>query len=225
MHHSLRTLALLAATTVIVSTTPAHARDGFEWGDPLGFSPLDLSGKLGVLWGTLAVTTSLLIADDSPKSQRAPRDQFYFTSRAEWYQSIHEDETDVWSGRLGGGAYARRWLSVGGELHATGARDSRIRTVGSGGLVLARFHFIQTRPVSVFFEQGIGMILFKQPFPPGGSKLDFTPMYGLGVLIHFYDEIYSYIGVRHLHISNAGLFGEGNPGFDSNGVSLGFELR
>lgn len=205
--------------------TPTARADGFEWDNPLGFSPLDLSGKLGVVWGTLAVAGSLLVLDDSPKSQRPPRDQFYFTSRAEWYQSIHEDETDVWSGRLGGGAYARRWLSLGGELHATGVRDSRIRTVGSGALLLARFHFVQTRPVSVFFEQGIGMIVFKQPFPPGGSKANFTPVYGLGVLLHFYDEVYSYVGVRHLHVSNAGQFGDGNPGFDSNGVSLGFELR
>lgn len=220
MPKSLRLFGL----ALLVATTNARA-DRFEWDNPLGFSPLDLSGKLGVLWGTLAATTSLLIPNGSPKSQRPPRDQFYFTSRAEWYQSTHEDDTDVWSGRLGGGAYARRWLSVGGELHATGVRDSRIRTVGSGGLVLARFHFIQTKPVSVFFEQGIGMILFKQAFPPGGSKANFTPVYGLGVLLHFYDEVYSYVGVRHLHISNAGQFGEGNPGFDSNGISLGFELR
>jgi hypothetical protein len=217
-------VAVLVFCLLSLSSARASAAD-FEWGDPLGFTPLDLSGKLGVLWGTLAVTTSLLIPDDSPKSQRAPRDELYLTSRAEWYQSIHEDETDVWSGRLGGGAYARRWLSLGGELHLTGLRDSRIRTAGSGGLLVARFHFVQTKAVSVFFEQGIGMTLFRQPFPPGGSELNFTPVYGLGLMLLLTDDVYSYVGVRHLHVSNAGVFGDANPGFDSNGVSLGFELR
>ncbi len=52
MHHSprpLRLVALLAATTVIAATTRARAADGFEWDNPLGFSPLELSGQLGVL--------------------------------------------------------------------------------------------------------------------------------------------------------------------------------
>jgi Lipid A 3-O-deacylase (PagL) len=90
---------------------------------------------------------------------------------------------------------------------------------------IARWHLLTEPSASLFFESGVGLVYFGSAFPPSGTNLNFTPMYGLGSLIRVRDGVDLRLGVRHQHFSNAGVLGGGNPGFDSNGVSIGFQFR
>jgi hypothetical protein len=147
-------------------------------------------------------------------------------SQAGYYASCHESRTDVFEGGVGGSINVRRWLNVGIELHATRLRDERIGTGAVGGRLFVRWHVLNRRRTAQFFEQGLGLIASRKPFPPGGTRLNFTPVYGISAVQRVTEKMQLVVGLRHYHISNAGLAAgaDRNPGFDSNGVYVGYRF-
>jgi hypothetical protein len=211
------------ALTLLVSSECAFAEFNAE--NPVYSLPYN-DPKWSVLWTALGVTGSLLLTRaDPPGPGWKNRGRGFVTTSTTWLQSIHSDHTDVWGGQLMYGRYARTWLSLGLEGSALGLRDTRIRTGATSGSLIARWHLLTEPSASLFFESGVGLVYFSSAFPPSGTKLNFAPMYGLGSLIHLRDGVDLRLGVRHQHFSNAGVLGGGNPGFDSNGVIIGFQFR
>jgi Lipid A 3-O-deacylase (PagL) len=182
--------------------------------------------KWSVFWTALSVVASLLLTHPGQHEPNwSPQGRGFVTARATWLRSINPDATQVWGAELGCGRYQRRWLSLGVDAAALGVNDLPIRKGALEGSVFARWHLIAERSASLFFESGVGLAYFGSPFPPGGTHLNFAPMYGLGSLIRVREGVDLHLEVRHQHFSNAGVLGGGNPGFDADGVSVGLQFR
>lgn len=81
-----------------------------------------------------------------------------------------------------------------------------------------RYHFINRRRWSVFFDAGIGLIFSTDNVPDGGTGVNFTPRAGLGGTYQLNASGLRLLGgLRWHHISNARVEGEErNP--DRDGI-------
>jgi hypothetical protein len=209
-------VALLFARSAFAQVRPENPVYSLPYNDP----------KWSVLWSALGVVGSLVFThpvQDGP--DWSPQGRSFTTARATWLRSINPDGSEVWGGQLGYGRYPRRWLSLGCEGAALAVSDPRVRNGAFEGSLFARWHLVSERSASLFFESGVGLVYFGSAFPPGGTKLNFAPMYGLGSLIRVAEGVDLHLEVRHQHFSNAGVLGSGNPGFDADGLSAGFQFR
>jgi len=65
-------------------------------------------------------------------------------------------------------------------------------------------------------------VLFDAPFPDRGSGFNFNYFYAFMYHVRLGERTALDLGFRNQHISNASLFKDENPGFDSYGIRLGF---
>ncbi|MDX2088150.1 MAG: hypothetical protein SFX73_09875 [Kofleriaceae bacterium] len=153
-----------------------------------------------------------------------------------------------WSASLGGGringvgpgehidGYVARFgwvwspspaLSMGPEvsfLQLAGERDGGPATArGTAIIGLVRWHALRAAGGSAYVTLGWGGVVYGEPFPPRGTRLNGTSMFGGGVAARVGDESELRVELRRLHSSNGkGLVPE-NPAFD--GVELGVHLQ
>lgn len=103
-----------------------------------------------------------------------------------------------------------------------GNKDGEVaHTVGGGASVNLRWYGLRTSHAQVWTEWGVGPVVYGQDFPPGGSRFNFSSHIGLG-LAPVFDERSLQLGLSFRHVSNAGLFGDGNPGLDALYFSVGW---
>ena len=95
------------------------------------------------------------------------------------------------------------------------------RTLGGGGSLNMRWYALRSEPLSAWTEWGVGPVVYGAPFPPGGSQINFSSHVGVGLAPRIHGHS-AQVGVNFRHVSNAGLFGEGNPGLDAVLVSVGW---
>ncbi len=138
-------------------------------------------------------------------------------------------DVDIGEVRLGFGNYFRESLGLYGELslyRPTGRRDGvSVATYGLGLSFAVRWHFLQASGFSLFTDWGLGMMYGVEPFPPGGTRWNFTPHYGAGVSVPLRPDVHVLAGVRQLHMSNGKGLVEENPSFDGLGVHVGVGVR
>ena len=208
---------------------PSYANAEWNWR-----SPLDFSGVFGdsvtpiVILIPPIVTIGILMAHPDPGAKKLRSKigdrLWYAESRGAYFQSYHEDHTDVFQGSLGLGRFFRPWFSMGMDISATAFRDPRLHIGGVGGGLFFRWHFLRRQRWDLFYEQAIGLIFTSDEFPPGGTSVNFSPAYGIGVRHQILDRAMLVLSLRHFHVSNGGIFGDTNPGFDSNGIYVGYDF-
>ena len=222
---------IFLALICIFSLNPLMAYGQHDWRDPF-----DLDEVVGIAHFTRlilpvsALTAALLLTEPQENVDNAVgtmrQGSWFIDGRAGYYQGYHEHRTDIFEGASGFGYFLRSWLAVGMEFHATRFRDDRLGTSAVGGRPFVRWQ-LNKKCWSFYFEQGLGMIFSKENFPPGGTKINFTPAYGIGVIYHFLDKVHFVISARHYHLSNGGLIkgSDRNPGFDGNGLYAGYQIQ
>ncbi|MBN2542084.1 acyloxyacyl hydrolase [bacterium] len=222
---------LCAAVLMTVTHGKSYALD-YDWRDPLSVPGiLDVPAWTGVLMQGFALTASLLLSSPESHVENVPGTfrfgSHYYYSRAGYYQGYHHHHTDVFEGSAGFGYFLRDWLAVGGDFYAVKLRDDRLSTGGIGGKYFIRWHLVRKRKWSAYYENGLGILLTHEDFPPGGTKVNFTPAYGVGFTYKMADHAHMILCFRHYHISNGGLVaGENrNPGFDANGIYSGYHFQ
>lgn len=184
-----------------------------------------LSGGSGFIAGATAVTACLVFLK-SPKRDTTYTQQIHFFQDNGYYNGYNSPFTSVFLNNTGALFRVRKWMSLGLVLHAYHFRDSINNTWGLGGKPFARWYLLQKPKWKLFFEYGAGIVWSLDEFPDGGTHFNFTPTYGLGTEWRFDDRFNLQFGLRHLHISNAYLFGEDrNPSHDSNGFFIGFKYK
>ncbi|MBI2061958.1 MAG: acyloxyacyl hydrolase [Nitrospirae bacterium] len=212
----------LSVLLLLADIRPARAFDALN---PLGEPKL-------VLLGFPAFAASLYFTETDPSDRdRGSGDlrsrSWFISSQAGYFRSHGGRETDVADARSAFGFHFRRWLCAGMEFNLTGFRDDEVRTAGLGGNIFTRWQLPIGEKWTPFLETGIGMIFTADVFPPGGTKVNFTPLYGVGFLFRRFDDAYFFGSLRHLHISNGALIAgdSRNPGFDSLGATLGWQFQ
>lgn len=184
----------------------------------------------------MGLIASVLLTNSTPREGHSIDSirlaSWFIHSRTGYYKGYKSagkktNTTDILEWNIGFGYYFKKWLAVGMDFYASGFIDSEIKTVGGGGGPFVRWHLISYRSWSLYFEQGIGIIFIKSKFPPHGTKINFTPTYGLGMSFKLVPNIYFLVSVRHYHLSNGGLIDNDskNPAFDGNEVYAGGQFQ
>lgn len=224
----MRLLFTLLLSLVLVSSPHVNAQnvDDESWiENPLGFSPLELHTRNGLLVPAIAVTAILLLTDADTST--TDRWRMYGEMGISWgYKPPH---TTMYLANIGFLFKARSWLEIGPEISMYNPLDDFNNTVGIGIRPVARFYPINSETVRVYFESGAGLVYFRKEFPQPsndderlGTRLNGSPKYGLGAEVKVTDNAYLLLGIRHIHISNGNALGpERNPSHDSNGFYVG----
>lgn len=90
-------------------------------------------------------------------------------------------------------------------------------TFAGGFDLLARWHFFEHGPLTLYADGGAGMLFSNREVPRGGTHVNFTPQAGLGATWQINDGMYLFGGARYWHLSNAGMCGhQRNPSIDGS---------
>lgn len=98
-------------------------------------------------------------------------------------------------------------------------------TRGASAGLMMRFYAFETPRVSVFVDASASLVRFQDDFPPGGTKTNGVPRFGLGAQTRLSESWSLIAGVRWMHVSNGSGLVDSNPGIDSNGGYLGLTYR
>jgi len=192
-------------------------------------SPIDVVGTLDLPWqvGILIPPTVFWLSLHFPQSPTADdRDVGgFYSTRLTVCQSYYADRAMVYMPVFSIGDRWRSWLSSALEAYLVELDDPRGSTWGAGGDVIMRWHLLQRFGASLYYEWELGFIVTEDVFPPGGTRLNFAPSHALGLRIPLNDDVHLLMAYQHVHISNGDIFGDRNPGFDSNGAYLGVQVR
>jgi hypothetical protein len=215
---------------------PVYAQSKFvNWvQNPLGFYPVELQGGTGFYWGVAAIGTTFLLGEMFSKKDTLTR------YRLSVYNEVgvslgyaNRKGITVGINNIGVQYRVLRWMGVGAELTTYMYHGPLNNTVGFGARPFARWYIVHKNSWDLFFEYGAGVIWNLDEFPittdPGparvGTHFNFTPKYSLGADVWLNNRVYVSFGIRHVHVSNAYLFGsDRNPAFDSNGVFLAIKF-
>jgi len=195
----------------------------WEWQDPLDTTIGDLAEKWNVFYNVIGVAVSHYIAYDTLKLEGLKRD---------WYVSAHLDYqqeyknrppiSNIYAARFRVETFIRPWLSFGIEGGPLFTTDTLQQRIGAGTTGVFNWHIVNAGRHKLNFENGFGTVLFDAPFPDRGSGFNFNYFYAFMYHLRINERTAFDIGFRNQHISNASLFKDENPGFDSYGVRFGF---
>lgn len=125
-----------------------------------------------------------------------------------------------------------RWspaFSTGAELaivHFLGVRDGRtVDTLGVTLLPIVRWSFLRHRAFACSFDVGLGLGIFTDAFPPGGTPWNGYSTFGIALEHALDDRVVVLGGLRLLHHSNGRGIVEENPAFDGAAVHVGIGVR
>lgn len=113
-------------------------------------------------------------------------------------------------------AAGKEWnLEYGMEAIPAFVVHQEVSTYGiEGAPFLLRWNFAQQHKVYPDLEFGAGVLFSNDEVPTGTSRFNFTPQASLGISFWTRQRQTLRLGVKYLHISNAGL-GKHNPGFNT----------
>ena len=192
-----------------------------------------------ILPATIAPPVAVASAGGEPDgsgSERYSRGSWVGTATAGLVDSLDQDrDIQIYDGRFAAGYYFRDGLAVVGELYAAAIDGSRrledtdemrqVSSTGLGGALLLRWHFLNRQRWSSFLDLGWGLLLTDDEFPPGGTELNGTRQYGLGLTYRVSDRLHLTFGARQLHVSNGRGIVDDNPSYDGIGTYLGSAFR
>lgn len=105
-----------------------------------------------------------------------------------------------------------------GELGGWYYNQKGPNAFGINPSAVLRWHFWRAEDLktTVYFDAGIGVALFTDQVPNGGTSFDFTPRFGFGLTRQITDEGWRLqAGLRWNHVSNARILGDHrNPARD-----------
>ena len=214
----------------------SYPKDGFgqitrDRGDrinnPLGFEPVNLHLGVGALYfGVL--TGAAYIIDRKNKEVDDKRLSFYLESGTNW--SYRFPFPLIPETSLGVNYKVLKWLSYGADVGIYNVRDEVNQSTGLSLLrIFNRIYIRDTDKFRLWFESGVGAVYFTNIFPRAtdrdmrrGTHWNGVVKYGLSAEYNINPSLAVFLGVRHLHFSNAGIQGrDRNPSNDSHGIFLG----
>lgn len=93
---------------------------------------------------------------------------------------------------------------------------------GIGPALQSQFEAMRIHCFSIEVEVTIGCIFYNKNFPPGGDFYNFLFREGASLGYKFNKKCIVKLGYRWMHISNGQGRGDHNPGYNSQGINLGF---
>jgi hypothetical protein len=209
----------VAALVSIIALSECGAydiRNPLYFGVFPGFEALLLSAATGV---------GLLVAGTGCPGEDGVRDEYplYVNVAVGTYPSYRDSDALILDARIGGGFYVAPWFALGLEASVANLRDGPVNTAGFSGFAYMRWRVPAGESLALVLDYGFGRSRSLAPFPSGGTVGNFTPIYGLGLITNTSGSQALCAGSRHFHLSNGTSVD--NPGFNSNGLFVGYEFR
>lgn len=218
-----RLLTLLCIFLISMGTIDAQYK--WNWRDPLDLNVIDFGDNKVILYNAIGVGLSLKLSELSPMDKKRYKDPFFASYVDVLYEYSRPPKSDLFIGRFRWGKNVRRHLALGGDLSVYKVSDSQVSTFGIGTQVFFSWYMIKNENWMVFFDNGVGPNIFKDAFPFGGTRFNFTTFYGLSVAYKVPGVAWLTFGFKNIHISNAGIKGDDrNPALDGIGVSVGYQF-
>lgn len=203
----------------LLMSTLAEAQSDWKIRDPLDLGPIDFGDNKVLLYNGIGLGISLLLDKENDFKEVRWMTEVHFDYVKEYQRSPLSNLQEF---RVRLGRKLRKYLSLGADLSLIRVSDSDILTYGLGSRISFSWYFLNSRNFQFYFDNGVGPNIFLEPFPYGGTHFNFTTFYGLTGAIRLKSGSYLLIGVRNIHISNAGIRGvERNPALDGLGWSIG----
>lgn len=216
---------LFFAWLTLVYTLPCMGQYRWDWHDPLDLHLIDIGDNKLLLYNAVGLGLSLKLTELSPldKKQLSP---IRFASFVDvMYEYSRPPKSDVLIGRFRWSKGVRRHLSVGLDWSVYKMSDTDISTYGTGTQLVFTWYLSRKETWMLFFDNGVGPNIFIDPFPFGGTRVNFTTFYGLYTAFKIPDIAWLTIGIKNIHISNAGIKGKDrNPALDALGISVGYQF-
>jgi hypothetical protein len=188
--------------------------------------PAQVLGAI-VLHGA-GIGTALLLTDKdlSHKYPELDQDDVFCIYETMYQIEAGSGNADTATWAYGWGKVFRPWLAgiLKGSVGEYNSHD--IESFGASLETDLRIFLLRKKTWNISYECGFGLCYNDRDFPPGGTKLNFGSVFGLGAMVRLKDGIFWNLGYRHRHISNAGIIAgdDHNPGYDSNGVYSGLVI-
>jgi len=116
----------------------------------------------------------------------------------------------------------RQWKSGYDDQFGDGSHN--VPAVSSSLFVRRHFGGGSSR-VRPFVELSSGPVWSQKRVPAGTSRINFISQGGFGVTIHPSERYGVILGWRFGHISNGGIEGDKNPGYNTNALVVGVQFR
>lgn len=113
---------------------------------------------------------------------------------------------------------------IHGEGDKKGIRQES-DSLGLGGLLGLKWHFLRGKRWSTFVGVGVGGLLTDQAFPAGGTSWNLMYRLDAGLTLRLKEQWHLAASVSELHVSNGKGFVEENPSFTGRGYTLGLVYR
>jgi hypothetical protein len=209
----------------VIPTNMSYSQYRWDWHDPLDLNIVDFGDNKLLLYNAIGLGLTLKLTDLSPRDKKLLKPIEFAFYVDVMYEYSRPPKSDVLIGRFRWGKSLRQHLVVGGDLSFYKVSDTDVSTFGVGGQVFFTWYLLKQDNWRLYFDNGVGPNIFESPFPFGGTRFNFTTFYGLFTAVRLPNIAWLTVGIKNIHISNAGIKGnERNPALDALGLSVGYQF-
>lgn len=178
----------------------------------------------------LVALSPVISASDDAAPDAYLRGQWLASAVVGQFDPLDSDrDIELRETRVGVGYYFLDRLAVIGEAHILDARGQTLladgphdgSASGLGVALLLRWHFLARHRWTAFVDLGWGLVATDEAFPAGGTEVNGTSQYGLGLTFRANDHFDLLVSARQLHLSNGRGLVDDNPSYDGTGFQLG----
>jgi len=214
---------LIIVLLVTMSRSICWSQYEWNWRDPLDLNHFDWGDNKLLLYNGIGVGLTLKLSDLNP----VERKQYQPIQFSSYVDILTEYDrlplSDVLIGRLRWTKRMRSFLSVGGDVSIYKVDDIEVDTEGIGAQIVFNWILVDRENFKIIFDNGVGPNFFREAFPFGGTQFNFTTFYGFVAQIKLPSIAWLSIGLKNIHISNAGIAGmDRNPALDAWGLTVGY---
>jgi len=208
---------ILVVTCFLFFAIPSFAQNGWELRDPVDLGFIDFGDNKLIAYNLIGYGLSELLDKRSKDSTKV-----YSVTLANYYEYRREPLTNLLSLGFKGGKQVRKYLTLGLSGHLQGMVTEGEFVPGIGGRVWFAWHILNKEKIKISYDNGVGPNYFTTQFPSGGTRFNFSSVYGLEFEFKI-DDRWLAIRATNIHISNADIKGrDRNPALDAVGLRLSY---
>lgn len=206
---------------IVVSPQDCFGQFQWNWKDPLDLNHFDWGDNKLLLYNSIGLGVTLKFS--KPTSVNDQR-HVQFSSHVDVLKEYSRPPiSDVYVARLRWVKPIRSFLQVGGDLSIYRVDDAEIDTEGIGAQVVFNWILLNRDNLKIVFDNGVGPNIFRDAFPFGGTRFNFSTFYGIALQVKIPAVGWVTVGAKNLHISNADIAGsDRNPALDGWGLTIGY---
>ena len=222
LRHLMRKILLIVILFTLIKSV-CLGQYKWNWRDPLYLNHFDWGDNKLLLYNGIGVGLTLKLTELNPVERKIYQ-PIQFSSYVDVLTEYSRSPiSDVLVGRLRWTKRMRSFLNIGGDLSIYKVDDTEVDTEGFGTQIVFEWILFEKENFKFIFDNGVGPNFFREPFPFGGTQFNFTTFYGFMAQIRLPSVAWLSIGLKNIHISNAGISGrDRNPALDAWGLSVGY---